>query len=103
MENDHSVVMNMRTFYLKISPHLSHITGDQVRLFQVECWGVIRSVVTRGFMVTRRSLCGRSMETLWSSVDMGFRPILGKVGEEAVDLLPHAWAHASLSLSSSGS
>lgn len=28
------------------------------------------------------------MEVLWSSADLGFRPILGNLGREVVDLLP---------------
>lgn len=45
--------------------------------------GVIGSVVARGSMVTGQSKCGWSMERLWSSVELGFGPILEKLGKEA--------------------
>lgn len=40
-------------------------------------------------MVTRQTLCGWSMEVLWSSVKLGFAPVFGKLGEGAVKLLPN--------------
>lgn len=58
--------------------------------FQVECWGITRSVVARDSMVTRQSLCGWSMDGLRSSVELGFGPIFGKMGGVAVELLPNS-------------
>lgn len=40
-------------------------------------------------MVTRQSLCGWSMEGLRSSVELGSGLVFGKLGEEAVELLPN--------------
>lgn len=39
-------------------------------------------------MVTGQSLCRWSVEGLQSAVELGFGPVLRKMGEEAVDMLP---------------
>lgn len=81
-ENNHVVVMETRAVYLQISPYHSDVTYEQSGLarfllarFWVECWHVTWS------------LCAWSWDGLWSSVEMGFGPMLGKLGKVAVELL----------------
>lgn len=63
--------------------------------------GCHRSAVAGGSL-DRQSLCGWSIVGLQSSVQLGFGPILGKLGEMAVELLPMALVHTSLSTATSG-
>lgn len=83
--------MEMRAAYLQI-PYHSDVTYDQSGLllltkFWVECWPVTWS------------LCTWSWEDLWAFVDIGFGPMLGKLGEVELELLlpdglsPHFTVH----------